>query len=169
MTRQTPIDGDAMALGRRRGRRALAISTVAVMAIDVASKVIAIGQGGIHRNLGVAFGLLAGFPSVALAASSLVTAGAFWYGWKLTRTRAAGLAWGLICGGAVGNVFDRVALSPGHWVVDWISVPLYPASFNLADVAIRVGCLVVVGPLMTTAVQRARGPSAEGGAMAIGE
>lgn len=59
--------------------------------------------------------------------------------------RLQSLAWtaclGLVLGGALGNLFDRVLRSPsplrGH-VVDWIDLRVWPV-FNLADSAIVVG------------------------------
>jgi signal peptidase II len=55
-----------------------------------------------------------------------------------------------VAGGAAGNLADRLLRSPGPGrgaVVDWIHVAGYPATFNLADVAIRAG---VVAALVAT-------------------
>src|SRR4051794_23173886 len=60
-------------------------------------------------------------------------------GWALTL--------GLLLGGALGNLADRLLRSPGPLrghVVDWIELPHWPV-FNLADSAIVIGgCLAVL-------------------------
>lgn len=52
-------------------------------------------------------------------------------------TMPAKLALGLICGGTVGNLIDR--LSHGH-VTDFIAIGFWPA-FNIADSAVVVGAI----------------------------
>ncbi|HEX5334038.1 MAG TPA: signal peptidase II [Cellulomonas sp.] len=47
----------------------------------------------------------------------------------------------VLLGGAVGNLLDRVVNGA---VTDWVHVGWYPATFVLADVAIRSGVLVAV-------------------------
>ena len=60
-------------------------------------------------------------------------------GWAITL--------GLLLGGALGNLCDRLVRSPGPLrghVIDWIELPHWPV-FNLADSAIVVGgCLAVL-------------------------
>lgn len=59
--------------------------------------------------------------------------------------RRAGLGWGLLAGGAIGNLLDRVQHRPrfpDHAVVDWIASSLLP-TFNIADVAIVAGLLLL--------------------------
>ncbi len=49
-----------------------------------------------------------------------------------------------ILGGAAGNLADRLLRSPGFGrgaVVDWIHLAGYPATFNVADLAIRLGAI----------------------------
>jgi signal peptidase II len=60
------------------------------------------------------------------------------------RHAAWALALGLLLGGALGNLVDRVFRDPGPLrgaVVDWIRVPHWP-TFNLADCGIVVGGLL---------------------------
>ncbi len=99
-------------------------------------------------NTGAAFGILAGQETlwrqvffVGVAAVALVVIG-FMY-----RRLRAGSAWygaalGLIAGGAVGNLIDRVRLGS---VIDFLDVYIgahhWPA-FNVADSAICVGVAV---------------------------
>jgi signal peptidase II len=56
------------------------------------------------------------------------------------------VALGLLLGGALGNLSDRLFRSPGPLrghVVDWIQLPHWPV-FNVADSAIVVGGIVAV-------------------------
>ncbi len=69
-------------------------------------------------------------------------------GWALRTPRpgveVVGL--GLVMGGAVGNLVDRVTRGEGLLdgkVVDWIQVPNFPV-FNLADTALTVGVGLVL-------------------------
>jgi signal peptidase II len=66
--------------------------------------------------------------------------------WLLARTRSRAVALFLaaVVGGAAGNLADRLLRSPGFGrggVVDWIHLAGYPATFNVADVAIRLGAI----------------------------
>ena len=67
-----------------------------------------------------------------------------------TARRLRSLTWaitlGLLLGGALGNLGDRIFRSPGFLrghVVDWIELPHWPV-FNLADSAICVGGALAV-------------------------
>ena len=56
-------------------------------------------------------------------------------------------ALGLLLGGAAGNLADRLFRSPGPlrgFVIDWIKLPYFPPTFNLADSAITIGAAVLV-------------------------
>jgi len=87
-------------------------------------------------NDGVAFGLLGDSSrgvvlAVTLAALALVLG---WFAFNKSRP-LAWLAVGLLAGGALGNLIDRLARDG---VVDFIDFPLWP-SFNVADIAITLG------------------------------
>jgi signal peptidase II len=61
-----------------------------------------------------------------------------------TRSRLAGAALGLACGGALGNLFDRLRFSAG--VVDFINVGFGTHRFwvfNVADAGITVGGIML--------------------------
>ena len=95
---------------------------------------------GLHliSNSGVAFGLGARVPLLwlvvgALAVPALVIAVVY-----VPRGRI-GLA--LMLGGAAGNLLSR--LSSGH-VTDFLQVWPWPAVFNVADVALRLGAIWVL-------------------------
>jgi signal peptidase II len=98
-------------------------------------------------NTGVSFGLFAGETAllrwvligVALAISGLLMS------WLYNEKRlGVASALGLILGGALGNVFDRIFR---HAVVDFLDFHIgewhWPA-FNLADSAITVGVMLYV-------------------------
>jgi signal peptidase II len=92
------------------------------------------------RNRGVAFGLFAdGGLLVGLVTAAALAALLVFF--VLNRRRA--LAWlptGLLLGGAVGNLIDRLAEGA---VTDFIKLPAWPA-FNLADMAITFGVLSLI-------------------------
>lgn len=108
-------------------------------------------------NDGVAFGFAGGTGPfvIGLAVVALVALGAF-IATAPSRTSTA-LAGGLILGGAVGNLIDRIRL--GH-VTDFILLPNWPA-FNLADCAITVGVVILAWSLLTEKSGSARSPEAE--------
>ncbi len=99
------------------------------------------------RNEGVNFGLLAGFDMrwvlvlVALAISATVLV---WIR-KEGASLSAKIAAGLLIGGAMGNVVDRVWYG---WVVDFLNMSccgiVNPYAFNIADVAVFIGAIWLV-------------------------
>jgi signal peptidase II len=104
--------------------------------------------GGIRFNLTFnkagAFGLGGAFiPFLALGALVLVVALAVSGG---TRRPGLAIAVGLVLGGAVGNLADRIFREPGLFqgaVVDFVDLRVWPI-FNLADSAITVGCILLL-------------------------
>jgi signal peptidase II len=91
-----------------------------------------------HNN-GVAFGLAGdgGGLLVAFALASLL-----FIGWLFARDPTRPWMWvavGLLAGGALGNVADRVRAEA---VTDYIDIFSWPP-FNLADVAITLGVLLL--------------------------
>ena len=92
------------------------------------------------RNEGVAFGIDVGgqAPLIVLILLALVALVVFFS--RRTATRTLWLPVGLLLGGAIGNVVDRV--HQGH-VTDFLKLPKWPA-FNVADIAIVAGVLVLV-------------------------
>jgi signal peptidase II len=92
-------------------------------------------------NNGVAFGLLEDASDAVVLAVTL-TALAVVLGWFATDAgrRRLWIGVGLLTGGALGNLADRVRDGA---VIDFIDLPLWPA-FNLADVAITAGVVVLV-------------------------
>jgi signal peptidase II len=90
------------------------------------------------RNLGAAFGLLPGARTLFIATSFLVLifVAAFWAKFRPAQWPLV-IALALICGGATGNLIDRILLGK---VTDFIDFTLinFPV-FNVADSAIVIG------------------------------
>jgi len=95
-------------------------------------------------NKGVAFGLLSGRFSVIVPAACLALALIFVYLALEPRPIIGGLAGGLLIGGSLGNLLERV--TQGH-VTDFVRIPHYP-TFNLADIFIVVGVALVAVSLL---------------------
>ena len=97
-------------------------------------------------NSGSAFSLFTGNP-VALAVIALVLVGAIAFAVLRTRRVAVAVALGLVLGGAVGNLSDRLFRGHHGDVVDFVTLTHWP-TFNVADSAITVGvvflCLLLV-------------------------
>ena len=94
------------------------------------------------RNQGVAFGLLGDVSPIWIVLSLAVLIGVL----ALIADRGRGPLWlpaGLLVGGAVGNLIDRLRIDS---VVDFIDISAWP-TFNLADIAITAGviALIVIG------------------------
>jgi len=108
------------------------------------------------RNTGAAFGLFQG-QSLPLTIVTLVGVAAlllyvFFFYRKLPflNNRLGKLALGLVLGGTVGNLIDRIYL--GH-VTDFIDFSIWPA-FNIADSAIVVGVIMLAYSLLCLAIAR---------------
>lgn len=95
------------------------------------------------RNDGVAFGLLSGRQSLILAAAGLAFLAIIAYVW-LDRRPIAAAAGGLMAGGSLGNLAERVA--NGH-VTDFLHLP-YWATFNFADTFIVIGVALMALTLL---------------------
>lgn len=98
-------------------------------------------------NYGVSFGGLHWLGAWALSVLSIVISAALLFWLRKAETRLLAVALGMIIGGAIGNVIDRIAMGcvadfldfyvPG---TDW---PHWPA-FNVADSAIVVGVGLII-------------------------
>jgi signal peptidase II len=93
-------------------------------------------------NKGIAFGMFQGAGPAVGWLTVVIVIGLFIYlvrlpkGDKLMRI---GLA--LIIGGALGNMVDRVTVGE---VLDFIATPFRSSIFNVADIAINVGMVIVI-------------------------
>jgi signal peptidase II len=98
------------------------------------------------ENRGVSFGLFQGDASWtrwALAGFSLAVAAALAVWARRAERPLTGFCVGLITGGAVGNLIDRVRTGS---VVDFVDVQqlYFPWVFNVADSAITVGIVLLL-------------------------
>ena len=94
-------------------------------------------------NSGGAFGLGRSAPWVFAGATVLVSVVIVFVSFRLDR-RPLAVALGLILGGALGNLTDRVLNGPGlsGSVTDFIDLQVWPV-FNLADGAIVSGAILL--------------------------
>jgi signal peptidase II len=97
------------------------------------------------RNPGAAFSLATGFTiiftSLSIAVALFITRTAS----RITSPWWAVVA-GLVLGGVLGNLTDRIFREPGFLfghVIDWIELPHWPV-FNLADSAIFIAAGIAI-------------------------
>jgi signal peptidase II len=158
---------------RRTGGRAIAISGFAlaalVIALDQLSKYWIVQVQGLGAaegsripvldpwfnltmvwNRGVSFGLFAAdglWQRALLIAFSLTIAGLLAV-WLVKAARAMqAIAFGLIIGGAIGNVIDRVIYGAVADFLDFSGL-WFPYVFNVADAAISVGVVALIADLI---------------------
>lgn len=137
---------------RQRPARVLAGTILlATVALDQASKswaLNALTDGPIDLfwtlrlrlafNSGAAFSLGEGFPWLFVVLALVVLCGLFYVASRTTLGRTSAIGLGLVAGGAVGNVVDRLFRGHDGAVVDFIDFQWWPV-FNLADSALFVG------------------------------
>lgn len=90
------------------------------------------------KNSGAAFSIGSGSTWIFSIVGVGVLIFVIWYAPKI-RSVAWAVLFGLLLGGLLGNLTDRLLREPGFGVghvVDFIQIPLLPAIFNIADVAI---------------------------------
>lgn len=92
-------------------------------------------------NGGVSFSINQSGPLVTTIATTLVAAIVVVVGLNANRGLPA-LGFGLLIGGGLANVLDRLAATP-HMVTDFVAVSSFPV-FNLADAAITLGFVVLM-------------------------
>jgi signal peptidase II len=109
------------------------------------------GPLGVHigRNSGVAFSLFSGDAALAVAVTLVLTVVVVVCVARVA-TVEAGVVFGLLLGGGLGNDVDRVVRRGSGGVVDFLTLPHWPA-FNLADVAVTAG---VAGLLALVVLRR---------------
>jgi signal peptidase II len=121
--------------------------------LDYGDEVHVLGPFSLHhvQNSGIAFGLFQNSTAVVALATTVAVA---WMVWFFARSGARHpvlpTALGLLIGGSISNLVDRLRI--GH-VVDFLDVGWWPA-FNLADSFICVGVAI----LLLTLVRADREP-----------
>jgi signal peptidase II len=149
-------------LRARRARALLLMFSVAtfVVTADAVSKALVLARLREHDpvpllhglvtldltfNAGAAFGVGTSYTAII----ALIVCGVIVYIIRTAR-RLRSLAWtiglGLLLGGAIGNLGDRLFRAPGPLrgqVVDWINLPHFPWTFNLADASITCAAVII--------------------------
>jgi signal peptidase II len=111
------------------------------------------------QNTGVAFSLLSGQAVMfLLIAAAICVIGALYWRTRETGTLLLKVSFGLVLGGAIGNLIDRFA---HQYVVDFIhfqipAVHFDFAVFNVADSAISVGVVLLAALLWLGRAEVAR-------------
>lgn len=140
---------------RGAGLGKAALVTAAAIAVDQITKAIVRGQvqpgeridlfAGIEivrvHNSGIAFGLLDDAGSIVLVVAALAFAALLAMFLLSAERPGLWLPIGLLAGGALGNLIDRIREG---FVTDFIDPPRWPA-FNIADIEITLGVVLLVG------------------------
>ena len=93
------------------------------------------------QNTGVAFGMFHDSNLFFIAFSMALVAVLLLLRRRIeAHGRAASLGLALVLGGALGNLYDRIAYG---FVVDYFDFSFFPAVFNVADSAITVGAALM--------------------------
>lgn len=98
------------------------------------------------KNPGAAFSIASGFTWVLSLVALGVTAVIIYFAPRIRSKRWAAV-FGLVLGGAFGNLTDRLFREPGFGighVIDFIQLGFFPAIFNVADIAITVSMALFV-------------------------
>ena len=115
------------------------------LALD--DQVHVLGPFAIHhvQNSGIAFGLFASAAPVVIVLTGIaVTWMLVYFARSGARHPVLPVALGLVIGGSVSNLLDRVRLG---YVTDFLDLRYWPA-FNLADSFIVIGVLMLLGALV---------------------
>jgi signal peptidase II len=156
----TPVSSAERSLAARAQQWAgLGAVVVAAIAADQLTKLIVaseltldeglhvIGPFSIHhvQNSGIAFGLFGSRTEIVIAVTGIaVGAMLLFFARSGRRHPVLPVALGLVLGGSIANLIDRVRL--GH-VTDFLDLVAWPA-FNLADSFIVVGVGILFGALV---------------------
>jgi signal peptidase II len=97
------------------------------------------------KNSGAAFSFATGFTILFSLLALLVVVAITYYAPRIT-SQGWLVALGLLLGGVLGNLTDRIFRQPGFLngnVIDWIQIPHWPV-FNMADSAITVAAFIAL-------------------------
>jgi signal peptidase II len=125
--------------------------------LDLNDEVHVVGPFSIHHvtNSGIAFGLFASATSIVILLTAAAVAWMlYFFARSGSRHPVLPVALGLVIGGSVSNLVDRVRL--GH-VTDFLDLRYWPA-FNLADTFIVVGVAALLLALVATDRAASRAP-----------
>lgn len=97
-------------------------------------------------NTGAAWGMGSEITPVVTALQIAIVIGVLVFATTTVRSPWYAVALGLVMGGALGNIHDRLLRPPGPFhgaVVDFLELPRWPV-FNIADMAVVAGALLIV-------------------------
>jgi signal peptidase II len=106
------------------------------------------------RNTGVAFGAFAGGGIIVVALVAAALGALLYYFFTHLDRRLVWLPTGMLLGGSIGNIIDRVRDGA---VTDFVKLPAWPA-FNVADISITFGVLVLLWVIEQGAKDEADAP-----------
>jgi len=115
--------------------------------LSLGDRVDIVGPFSIHhvQNSGIAFGLFASRTALVIGVTAIAVGLMLWFFARSGRRHPVlPVALGLVLGGSIANLVDRVRL--GH-VTDFLDLVAWPA-FNLADTFIVVGVALLFGALV---------------------
>jgi len=142
-----------------RPRSTILLTAATVIVVDQITKAIAVSalsdgrsvhviddvvRWTLERNPGAAFGIFRRAPVLFTVLAIVVSMVIVWVS-SHARTTLHRIALGLVLGGALGNLVDRLFRPPGPFrghVVDFIDFRVWP-TFNLADSAVVVGAILL--------------------------
>ncbi len=104
----------------------------------------------LYRNFAGPGNILTGHPVLVSLLSLIAVVLIAFVGWSV-RTTSYAVAIGLLLGGGVGNLLDRLLRAPGPLrggVVDWIKPTLSSGSLNVADLSINAAVLAMLVALV---------------------
>jgi signal peptidase II len=148
----------SLGAGRAQWIALLTVAGAAVLADQLTKQAIgralAVGEGvdifgpfSIRHveNSGIAFGLFSSRTTIVIGVTALAVGWMVWFFARSGRRHPVlPVALGLVLGGSLANLIDRMRL--GH-VTDFLDFEAWPA-FNLADTFIVVGVAVLFGALV---------------------
>jgi len=129
------------------------------LALDQASKALAIANGEnllggltifegfdlvLYQNTGISFGLFGNVPPIVLVALASIISIVVLVLMYQSEKPSDALGFGLILGGALGNIVDRVRLGGVTDFLDFYVGEAHWPAFNLADVAIFCGAAILL-------------------------
>jgi signal peptidase II len=115
--------------------------------LDVGESVDLVGPFSVRHveNSGIAFGLFGSRTTIVIAVTAFAVGWMVWFFARSGRRHPVlPVALGLVLGGSIANLIDRVRLGR---VTDFLDLDAWPA-FNLADTFIVVGVAVLFGALV---------------------
>jgi len=92
------------------------------------------------ENYGAAWGIFSDNNWIILILTPILVILIISYLYKFSKNKLEYIAGGLVIGGAIGNYIDRIVRG---YVVDFFDFKIWPV-FNIADIGIVVGCIVMV-------------------------